>query len=468
MRLDWRTQTVLLTGMLLVMETIAAYALISIVMVMAAVGDERRFVAVVAVVLASWLISRLLASMKLAPVQLRLWATLISIGALATILRVEFAGDLRLWDTSWIVDLVRDPQTTLRVGMSNFISAPILAALWVRGLLRGQDAVEFDTIVGTFIFGILITGLAALIVDTGGDMPRELGWLAGLYVVIGLSSIGLAHVTRSDGGEFSLPRRTAILVGGIVLGLTAVVLVPVVLVLLAGFDGVQDAMILAGRGIGFLLAGAFYVVTWPLLAFAQLFANVDFGSGGERTQPDIVWGEEPEAGFDLVRLITIVLTCSLIGSLLLWFWISFAIALQERIRRKSGGLKAPISERSHQPRGMARLFKSVVRRQRRRSDELEPVRRLYFDVLEEGERCGIQRSPTDTPLELASRLAQALGPEPSGSITQVFADVRYGRLTPDPAEVHRLRQAWSERLDGLQRRELNVNADGADKDIETL
>jgi hypothetical protein len=72
---------------------------------------------------------------------------------------------------------------------------------------------------------------------------------------------------------------------------------------------------------------------------------------------------------------------------------------------------------------------------------------LYYEVLDDGERHGVSRRPSQTPNELAPALERTFqGPAP-GHITNAFDDARYGqRPTPD-AEVRRLREEW-ERLRG--------------------
>jgi hypothetical protein len=76
----------------------------------------------------------------------------------------------------------------------------------------------------------------------------------------------------------------------------------------------------------------------------------------------------------------------------------------------------------------------------------EPVRRLYFEMLAAGEARGVQRRPTDTPLDLAPRLQSTFRSETPGEITGLFDDVRYGGLEAEEDEVRRLRTQW----EGLQ------------------
>jgi hypothetical protein len=74
--------------------------------------------------------------------------------------------------------------------------------------------------------------------------------------------------------------------------------------------------------------------------------------------------------------------------------------------------------------------------------ESEPVRRLYYDMLDEASHRGIQRRDSQTPLELAPAIDQAFGTRVPDRITDMFDDARYGGITPAPDDVRRLRDEW--------------------------
>jgi hypothetical protein len=79
---------------------------------------------------------------------------------------------------------------------------------------------------------------------------------------------------------------------------------------------------------------------------------------------------------------------------------------------------------------------------RQAEGELEPVRRLYFEMLDVAAARGVERRPMETPLELVPRINRTIsGPTPA-EITRVFDDARYGALAPPEEEVRRLRDEW--------------------------
>jgi hypothetical protein len=91
------------------------------------------------------------------------------------------------------------------------------------------------------------------------------------------------------------------------------------------------------------------------------------------------------------------------------------------------------------------LLGNIVRRFRPgASHDVDPVRRLYFDMLHTAADRDMERRPNETPLEFAPRLDQAFAGSTPSHITAAFDDVRYGALTRDRAEVDRLRAEWDE------------------------
>ena len=60
-------------------------------------------------------------------------------------------------------------------------------------------------------------------------------------------------------------------------------------------------------------------------------------------------------------------------------------------------------------------------------------------MLARAEERGVQRRPTETPLDMAPRLQSTFRSETPVEITGLFDDVRYGALTAEEEEVRRLR-----------------------------
>jgi hypothetical protein len=81
---------------------------------------------------------------------------------------------------------------------------------------------------------------------------------------------------------------------------------------------------------------------------------------------------------------------------------------------------------------------------RQADGQLEPARRLYFEMLDTAAARGVERRPMETPLELVPRINRTIGGDVPAEITRVFDDVRYGSLAPSEEELRRLRDEWEQ------------------------
>jgi hypothetical protein len=120
-----------------------------------------------------------------------------------------------------------------------------------------------------------------------------------------------------------------------------------------------------------------------------------------------------------------------------------------RQRRRAGELKESAYVSGRLSSDLSDLWQGLLNRLRPNihlgRDHPDPVRRLYYDVLREGEHRGISRRPAQTPDELAPSLDRTFHGDTPGEITHAFDDARYGeRSVPEP-DVRRLRERW-ERL----------------------
>lgn len=74
----------------------------------------------------------------------------------------------------------------------------------------------------------------------------------------------------------------------------------------------------------------------------------------------------------------------------------------------------------------------------------DPVRRVYAQLLYRAARHGLERQPTVTPAEFQQRL-EAWWPESAddfAAVTRAYIRRRYGDVTPDEAEIRRVREHW--------------------------
>jgi hypothetical protein len=85
---------------MLLMEAMWAYALVAFLAALIVEGDRPSPLGVVAVVFISFSISRLLLNSDLSIGVVRVWGIVMSLLVFYVIVRVDFFGDLRLWDFS--------------------------------------------------------------------------------------------------------------------------------------------------------------------------------------------------------------------------------------------------------------------------------------------------------------------------------------------------------------------------------
>ena len=115
------------------------------------------------VVSLSFLISRFLQHMDLELPLLRAWGGFLSLLLFYAIVRVDFFGDWRFWDFTWADDLVNHTAAVFRERLHLLIGVPLLWLFWLRGILRGQQYIGFDSVVGSFAIGVVIIAPVVLL-----------------------------------------------------------------------------------------------------------------------------------------------------------------------------------------------------------------------------------------------------------------------------------------------------------------
>jgi hypothetical protein len=290
------------------------------------------------------------------------------------------------------------------------------------------------------------------------DLPREVDFVAMPYIAVGLLAIGLAHTSRaSDQFDRGFANQWLVFAGGGVLALCLFALLFVVI----DFDTARDGLALIGRGIGFVVAGLLYIIVWPILqlmtwALEAMRFLIDLW-GGDKNEPiedpqgEIGPDPNQESGDSALPGWVETVTRFIVGGGLVTAVLIGTALLFTRYRRQLAATEA--RESTYQDGRLASdlgdmlsNFLGRFRGQQRQADgQVEPVRRLYFEMLDVAAARGVERRPMETPLELVPRINRTIsGPTPS-EITRMFDDTRYGDVSPAEDEVQRLREDW-ERL----------------------
>src|SRR4051794_29529299 len=126
---------------MLLMEAMWAYALVAFLCALIVEGDRPSPFGVVAVVFISFSISRLLMQSDLSIGVIRVWGIVMSLLVFYVIVRIDFFGDLRLWDFSWVDKLTRDTSAALQSQAAKTAATgiPLLWFVWMRGVFRGAQ-----------------------------------------------------------------------------------------------------------------------------------------------------------------------------------------------------------------------------------------------------------------------------------------------------------------------------------------
>jgi hypothetical protein len=442
---------------LILMEAMWIYALVAFLVALTVGGGKPSFLGVLFVVGGSFTISRFLQGTDLSLGLLRIWGAALSLLIFYAVVRVDFFGDWRFWDFTWADVFFSKSESTINADPAPFIGVPLLFVFWIRGVLHGQDSLTFEDVLGSFAIGVGVVAGVEVFGSFLDDLPRGVELIAVPYIAVGLLTIGLMQAARArDAIETEALPAWLLAIGGAVLLLTLFSLLFVVI----DFSTAQTGLGYIAFGIGWVFAGIFYIVAWPLIKFVegvfwiiQSLANLN---ANPEPPPPLETGAEENDPFrerdsilpdwvgNVIRYLSAagVIAAIIIGMALLF--------TRYKRRVAPGDLKESTYSEGRLAADLSDLLGSVFGRFRGRtgpSRVSEPVRRLYFEMLAAGEARGVERKPVDTPLELSPRLESTFAAATPREITGLFDDVRYGSHEPAEADVQRLRDDW-ERLNG--------------------
>ncbi len=447
----------LVRGSLLLMESLWIYALVAFIVAATVGGGKPTLLGVLVVVGGSWTISRFLQANTMSLAPLRIWGALLSLLLFYAVVRIDFFGDFVLWDFSWLDRLINHTRDALAAdspGSKAIIGVPLLVIFWMRGILSGQQPIEFPDVLSSFALGFGVIATVLVFGSLVDELPRGVELIAVPYVGVGLMALGLQHASQAS-DSFEREYTPAWLVA--IMGAVAVMALIALLFVVIDFGTAQDGLAAVAFGVGWVFAGILAILAWPLIKlFEGAFWLFDFLTGGldAREQPVQVQGEpggeasDGEASGDSVLpgWVGDLVRYGIAGVLIVMVAAAFALSFRRLQRPQSAGEnKESVYAEGRLAADLGNLLGSVFRRGRGRVPRTnEPARRLYFDMLAAAQRRGVERQPTETPLDLAPRLQSAFASQTPGEITVLFDDVRYGGAEADADEVQRLRTRWEE------------------------
>jgi hypothetical protein len=453
-QIEWRGP--LTRGALLLMESFWAYALMAFWIALTVGGGKPTPLGVAAVVFLSFGVSRALQQSGLDLPVLRIWGALISFLIFYVIVRVDFYGDWRVWDFTWADTLFFNITTTIKDNLTAVFGIPFLWLFWVRGILRGQEYLNFEGVVGSFAIGLVIIGVVEVFADSV-HAPAPVGQVAMPYVALGLLAIGLMHAARSEDRSGKSVTTTWI---GAVIGAVIFLGAIALLFTIVDFGPATDLVKSVSDEVGYVIAKTLYYIIYPVAyGIEQFLYGVRWlleQLGGDRSaqqnqrQPfPTPAGDDNGGAGRLTPWLDLLFRILVWGGLAAVLLVGTALLFDRYLRRaRPGEVKESTYQEGRLQADLSDLLNSMLGRLRPKGRppgvEMDAARRLYFDMLAAGAERGVERQPPETPLELAPRLGQTFAAETTSRITTLFDDVRYGDAPVRDDEVKRLRDEWEQ------------------------
>lgn len=365
--------------------------------------------------------------------------------------RLEFAGDLAVWDFTWALDFVRDAESAVRDGRAEFLGAVLLVATLLRGAWRSNAGIEIEMLPRAFAPSFFIVTLVivfALATDRSALVSRG---AIGFYA-FGLLSLACAQLSLSGAtfGDIQAGGITTFLLAATA-GVTVVGVVMVGFVLGVVWD-LAGPVVTGPIATGFQAAFA-AILTPPAWLLATFFEWL-FGLAGESALPDredlltpdgFIQDETTAEGGPSTfnRVAGYGLRAIALLGLAGVFVVSVILVIRWH-RRLAGNRPAPVEAGAAGSLGedLRAALRSMLRRRTRSTVSGQGVVRLYLEVLERAEHAGVRREPWQTPHELAPALHDAFHTSLTDEITAAFEEARYGGRELEPASFAALEERW--------------------------
>jgi hypothetical protein len=445
------------TPLALFVELLGSYAAAGVVVAAFGQGDgpAPSFVAVTVVVIGSWTLARALQMTDFDQDAMRLIGVLASFVVLFAVARIEYAPDEWIWELGWFAGLFTDFTDTVQPNAHVIAGMVALAPMWFRGVVRGQAAIEFESVLTSASVGMLAVIIAALATP---DTREAMSWgaYALLYAATALVALAVYQAPEPDVSLGSFARRwtsAGVLLAGVVVGvaLFTAALDPDAFGVLAP---IGEPLQFVGSALGtYVLSPILYVISLPFRALFWLMGQIIPDPDPPQPQePQVLEDQEREPREDRSTLgfrifwwavgITAGVVVLAIATLLLWSaFRRFAKTRERDPRERRESIEASSSLASD----FGDLVGAIARRFRRarRAPHAVQIRRLYFEMLEAAESRGVPRPPAATPLQFAPSLDAHFRSAVPSSISRAFAESRYGDVAIDAGVVRELRSAWS-------------------------
>ncbi len=392
---------------------------------------------------------------------------IVTIVAFHVLLHVAVAHDLRIWESSAIIQLVSgDARGSEAIDVTAFLARPDPASvryaadiwvamglilMWFRFMVAGRGEVDYDRALRSFG-----AGFGALLATAffGGMLAGvQISGLIIVYFVLGIITLALAHAARTAGTDAITSRSTPWLAS-----LVVTVSALAALALLLGLLALLDLGRLFAPAVSFLLDIIGTVVVWVLspviwvlrVIIVYLLGRADFSLLDRLRDLDqeIVRPASTREGPLIPPWIFSVFQ-SLVLAGAIWLVYRVGRVLFRRVHRMSAAVGyAELREGAGAWSGGS-LLGGLFRGRRPASGfdgswlRQQPVYRLYARLVGDARQRGLERALGDTPIEFARDVGGRLHAPPFGPIGEAFDRARYGRHFPEASDLDTLEAALS-------------------------
>jgi hypothetical protein len=444
------------TPLAVLLELIATFAAVALFVAIFGQGDgpAPSFLAVAVVVTGSFTLARALQMIEFESTSMRLVGVAASIAMLFLVFRIEYAPGEWPFDPGWLSQFFREPREAIAPNGHVIAGMVALAPVWLRGVMRGVQQIEFDGVLASASVGLLVVILAAL---ASPDTREAVSWggLAFAYALLALMTLAVFQAPEAHLPFARFARRWTLVLsalGGIAfaMAVAAAAIDPGAFGFLAPAG---EPLRVAGNLVGRFVVGP---ILWVgSLPFRFLFWVMDgllpddpreIERRIEEAPPlqeEDEPGERPLWQRFLVWGIFIVATFPVAALALALLWFAFRRFAQRRLGDDREH-REDIEPASTLREDLADMFGALMARFRRaaRPQSAVQIRRLYFEMLEVAASRGLERPAATTPLQFAPVLDAHFRSATPSAISRAFAASRYGELPFDPSHVRELRAMW--------------------------
>lgn len=438
----------------LIAEGSAAYAVTKLLTGPFAEGERQTASILIFVVVsvAGFGVPRLLDALGLPTRRATLTALLATFVIVYGGLRIEFAGDLALWDLAWFVDFLSNASDVSQNGTAEMLSGISLFAMWSRSWWRSRREVETDLLPrdSALPFGVVTV---ALVLAAPGDNAGAVAAGVLAFYAAALLSLACSQLARS-GKTIGTMRSGDVVVALLVSTVLATLLGVLIFGLLFGLTVDLLEPVVTGplaTGFEFILVAIFTPVAWLMQLLVDLFVSLlanpepdEIQVGAPFQQPEELaelLEDEEDTGYG--RIVGIIARVSLV--MLVFAALAFLVFLLVRLRRSRSLERDNRSESSSAGSfgdDFKDAWKSLFKRRSRPQRDGTGAVRLYLDVLDSAEESGVQRPISATPAEFQDALHERFHTDATDEITSLFQQARYAGREPDAEAVDSLRRRW--------------------------